>query len=192
MTRSFTPEDRKKWREAAKDSDISNRTLRRYQSFLRIPDEDLQNLRGKTIIDIGSVSNQMMHRELQEKCPDINLITTTLHKRRGVTPKVPTAMMYAQELGLGDETVDEIWALFSVPHYLPDVESLRATLEGFVRILKRGGKARIAPVEPAFWVAAEPGVTREDIEKALNAIPGISWEIPEPEGMYPVLIIRKL
>lgn len=179
MTRQgeFTNADRRWWEQFAKDTNISSRDLAKYQKYLQITHDDLHQLKGKTVLDIGSGENQTMQREIKSQYPTIHLVSTTLHHREGMPTESPTVVAYAQEQPFADESFDEVWALFSTPYYLPDVASLTAVFQEIVRVLKPGGWARIAPVSPDMWTGVATLLTQSDVERVLQAMPGITWEI---------------
>ena len=136
---------------------FTDRPLSEYQRLLGL---SLDNLVGKTVLDIGSGEEQRFANEAARN--GINVISVNpafkMDKwlRRAGRKRYSVAAR-GQELPFKDESFDAVTSVFAVPHYITEESSVSAVFNEVARVLKPGGKA---------YLYSEHSSLRSKIEKA--------------------------
>lgn len=128
--------------------------LEEYESELGFSREQLK---GKTILDLGSGTTDKFARELHEAGIDARVISlssdlNTSHsaktERERVAPnwKISGVSAIAQRLPFKDEAFDMIFGVYSVTYYAHGEHDVKAWVREIRRTLKPGGEARLYPV----------------------------------------------
>ena len=127
------------------------RSLEDYEKTLHFKRKELK---GETVLDLGTGPVARFSRELSMAGVDANVVSLSpdfLHQahRQGVTESVvdgfemQSLAAVGQELPFGEETFDRVLALFSVSVHA--AESYEIWLQEMVRVLRVGGKIHVGP-----------------------------------------------
>ena len=129
---------------------------------------DLEQLRGKRVLEVGSGKSPRFAKEAEKhgvelfsmnpefKVGDVrkeflkgnSRIANMLDRMQGKNNRPKAAAALAQELPFRDEIFDQIIGEYSVPYYLPrEQKEYDDALSEMVRVLKPGGKAVLYPVD---------------------------------------------
>ena len=139
------------------DQEGRERGLEDYESYLGLKREDLD---GKDVLDLGSGETEKFSRELKEAGINANVIPLNpdasmerFRKKLEATPgyQGKTVAALAQKMPFKDESFDEILGLYSVTVHAAPAENMQVAkqwMSEIIRLLKPGGEARLAPVEP--------------------------------------------
>lgn len=134
--------------ELEKSSRITDRTLKDYEFYFHMKGEDM---RGKTVLDIGSGTDETFAKEAKKLGANVVSMSPTLDVRKKIDKENKSLMSVggrAQEMPFADNTFDLEFALYSVPFYLPTrTDEYESFLNEIIRTLKVGGKASIFPVD---------------------------------------------
>jgi len=130
---------------------LTDRDLDSYKEFL---DLDLDDMRGRAVLDIGSGERESFSKQAADMGVKVISLNPSLKNqasrsilqldkswtKRSVAGK-------AQEMPFGSDIFDYELALYSLPFYLSySREEYRKFISEIVRTLKPGGKAKIYPV----------------------------------------------
>ncbi len=142
---------------------ITDRSLKNYLELL---DLNIEELKGKKILDLGSGRLQRFPRELLQKIEDkaevVGLdITLKEEERRKEIKEAQPYLYNSDKLGLiaasflqlpfQDNSFDLVLSLYGMPLYLTSEdeemskENIRRSVMEILRVLKPGGEARIFP-----------------------------------------------
>lgn len=142
---------------------ITDRSLKEYLELL---DLNIEELKGKKILDLGSGRLQRFPRELLQKIEDkaevVGLdITLKEEERRKEIKEAQPYLYNSDKLGLiaasflqlpfQDNSFDLVLSLYGMPLYLTSEdekkskENIRRSVMEILRVLKPGGEARIFP-----------------------------------------------
>lgn len=131
-----------------------------------------EQLKGKTILDLGSGTTDKFARELNEAGIDAKVISLspdllTSHsakaQRERAAPnwRMSGVSTIAQQLPFKDASFDMIFGVYSVTYYAPEEHDVKAWVREIGRTLKSGGEARLYPVHD--------GGSGKDTENIKNA-----------------------
>lgn len=145
---------RKKEGSRLEDFGLTDRPLDDYLSFLHLNLEDLKN---KKILDLGSGKYQKFARQLKEKfndteivCLDISLVFKTrridkqLHYQQQKQP-LPLLAGEFVDLPFKNDSFDYVLSLYSLS-YLKTFEAYVSALAEILRVVKPGGRVHIFPL----------------------------------------------
>ena len=174
---------------------LSERHWDDYASKLDLVEKDLQ--KWHVILDLGSGCFQEFADDIEKlgfKDVKVLSIDPTLGIKspsgamRRTIARPNTAIAFAEELPLLDDSVDVIFALFSIPFYsMNDRDELLAAKE-MIRVLKPGGEIRIFP----YNYSKRP-LFLDEIETYPNdEIQSEFFVKNKPNPLDGLLIIRKL
>lgn len=149
-----------------------------------------EELKGKTILDLGSGTTDKFAREVKQAGIDAKVVSLSpdLHtsygarsSREKVAPdwKIRGVAAIAQQLPFKDNSFDMILGAYSVTYYATTEKDVNAYVREIKRVLKKGGEARLVPVY-------DNGSGRESelIKKAAEAV-NLSFLIPvDKESAY--------
>lgn len=183
--------------ESAELSLKTNRGLYEYKILLRITDEDL---RGKTILDLGSGQQQKFATEVRERL-DARVFSLDVDlKDPGKKPAGVIGLF--SKLPFVDGSFDLVVSVAAMPLYLHSKSEMENAFQEVVRVLRRGGKAILGPVAYTEVVSRDKNKgmaethrkysypeTKEVLEEVLGNIQGISFKfLPEVyhEPRHPV------
>ena len=198
------------FRSNVEDTYMSDRGIRDYIKNLDIQEKDLYDPEA-VILDLGSGIQQDLAKEINKRTPrpkiisidprlglnleeDLSLMKDDAEKdqQRRVggrkNPEPLTIAALSQNIPLKDNSVEHVYALYSVPYYLEsDIEGIKKTLHEVIRVTKPGGSIRAFPVVEDRLV---------DIQNVLQKIKGISFTLTEKESKLDnsvdwLLVIRK-
>jgi ubiquinone/menaquinone biosynthesis C-methylase UbiE len=140
-----------RYRDAITES-ASDNGLETYRLSLGFKPQDLE---GKTIVDMGVGQTNRFQRELAEAGVEATVIGVSYdlakdsHRewldKHSPESRGKNVAAIAEILPFGDDTIDEILALYSITHYSIDQEHVGPWMSEFSRVLKKGGQARLAP-----------------------------------------------
>ncbi len=176
--------------ESAKLSLKTNRSLSEYKSLLRITDEDL---RGKTILDLGSGQQQKFAIEVKEKIPGAKVFSLDADLADSQDKKSAGVVGLFSKLPFADQSFDIIVSVAAMPLYLHNQLEIEEAFREVVRVLRKGGKAILEPVAYTELMSRDKskGIaethrqysyaeTKKILEQVLKNIQGISFEfLPE-------------
>ncbi len=160
-------EDLKKLRRKLREDKpvITERSVEEYESLF---DVKFSEMKGKTILDIGSGRGNFHDRV---SALGVKVFSLNPEFKRGKEAKSAEKIIHAegdvgaraQEMPFADNSFDSEFALYSVPYYLPRYEEIGESSENsekffyeefervideIIRTLKPGGKAYIYPLYP--------------------------------------------
>ena len=148
------------WRKWVPETSIQSneRSLKTYEGYLGFKRDDLK---GKTVLDLGSGKTELFSRSVRDNGINTNVISLnpdySLEKsRQSIKEKADwgkkSVAAIGQELPFRDEFFDKILAVYSVasfsnPHKeIGNPEAAEKWVSEIVRVLKPGGEARLAPI----------------------------------------------
>lgn len=126
-----------------------------YSNLLKIDENDLK--KWPVIVDLGSSEGQALSRDVKKLGLENKVISLdpTLGFSKGERGKIATVRRqnarsdtiaaFAEELPLKSESVDAVFALFSVPYYSMNERDDLLSISEMIRVLKPGGEIRIFP-----------------------------------------------
>ncbi len=177
-------EDAEKMREKVCDTYMSDRGVFEYLKQFDIAKKELDDP-DSLILDLGAGTKQDFAREIRElglrskvisidprlglaEKEDLALPTSDKSERlKGRrSPEPLTLAALSEFLPLKDESVNHIYASYSVPYYLRNPGEITRTIKEMVRVLKPGGAIKIFPLIREH---------RKITEKTLSAIKGINY-----------------
>lgn len=149
---------------------LSDRGVSDYVESLDIQEADLDDPNA-VILDLGSGLEQNFAKEMRER--SLRAKVVSIDPRFGLRPTEDVALMEMDEheevgrqkraknrqmpepltiaalsgaLPFKENSIQQVYALFSVPYYLENKEEIKNTIYEAVRILKPGGSIRAFPV----------------------------------------------
>lgn len=133
-------------------SRMTDRELFEYQGFLELNPEQLA---GKAILDLGSGHLQRFARQLEQRYPNtrVTCLDASLAQRHEQVQKKQKEQKLELTAGLfthlpfRDGSFDTIVSLYGTPMYLDNFEAAKRSVEEIIRVLKRGGEARLFPFD---------------------------------------------
>lgn len=143
-------------RRAIEHVPSTGRGVKDYEELLGIKPE---SLRDKKILDIGAGFANFARESKHFGAETVSLEPQDPTDRLSMTPEEKAEFKRAfsrgeivqgivQSLPFQDGSFDRVFAVVSIPYYLPRQESERAlAFDEMVRVLKPGGEVRIYPVE---------------------------------------------
>lgn len=174
----------------------TDRSLDKYVDILEIPKGELEY---SVILNLGSGAYQQFSRDVKNRVYSSRVISidpslglsrkqdvlnfhqhySARERRKDAQPL--TLIADSQALPLEDESVNRLYALYSVPQYVYEAETKQSLLE-MTRVLKTNGIARVYPV-------FENQIN--DVQDALGGIPGIGIELKQKRNDDAYLLIIK-
>jgi len=145
-------EDKKRRRK--ENSMITDRSLEEYCRYFNFTPEELK---GKKILDIGSGKKETFSKEAAKYGAEVVSISPELrrwYKRKRLKGWLISDSEWqrrsiaarAQKLPFKDNYFDIITAVYSIPHYSPSHQDTYVSIQEMLRVLKKGGKVYIAPI----------------------------------------------
>ncbi|MGA3150628.1 MAG: class I SAM-dependent methyltransferase [Candidatus Saccharimonadales bacterium] len=178
----------------------TGRGISDYREHLGI---ELEDLRGKRILDVGAGFSIFAREAKEHGAETISLEPQDPTQRLDMMPEDKAEFRKAlsrgeivpgivQELPFEDGSFDRVFAVLSVPYYLPRVESERIlAFDEMVRVLKPGGEIRIFPTQIG---GGKPESVSEEVVTKLES-EGCQVQFESSESDNPAIcrmIIRKL
>ena len=180
-----------KIREKLRDTYMSSSGVFEYLKQFDIAKKELDDP-DSLILDLGAGTKQNLAKEVRElglkskvisidprlalsENEDLALPTSCesdrLEGRKNPEPLTLAAL--SESIPLKDESVNHVYASYSVPYYLENPGEIIQTIKEMVRILKPGGTIKIFPLIPEH---------REVVEETLLTIKGIHYNFT-PRGI---------
>lgn len=151
-------ENWREWSPDTTDRGGRERGLEAYEGYLGFSREELK---GKTILEIGSGETERFSRQLKEVNIDAKVVALNpdyaKDRYREKIHAIPdwagkSVAATGQELPFNDETFDKVFGLFSLTvfaspsSFTGNPEATKHWLSEIIRVLKHGGEARLAPM----------------------------------------------
>lgn len=143
--------------ESAELSLKSDRGLANYEHYLRLETNDLA---GKKILDLGSGPASGFATELEQQVPGARVISLDYQFETPVDndpqPPIEKIRGLFTKLPIADQSMDMIVSVGSMPLYLHNQAELEQAFKEVVRVLRKGGSARLGPVTYTDVVSRDP------------------------------------
>lgn len=123
---------------------IQERGLSQYLDLLALGKSELEN---HIIVDIGAGKGHFA-KEAQERVAGAQVISIEPYPEIRKEPKGSRVQALGETLPLAPDSADEIVSVYALPYYSRRFEDVKQLLDNVVRVLKRGGEARLVPFLP--------------------------------------------
>ncbi|OHA04547.1 MAG: hypothetical protein A2934_02245 [Candidatus Sungbacteria bacterium RIFCSPLOWO2_01_FULL_47_10] len=186
-------------KKAYEGTTVTGRSFRDYEDMFGFSKKELK---GKTVLDIGSSVNERFSQEARESGinvvslnPDMSYWKARSKMKDFLKLKEPQRSVagVVQELPFGDESFDIEVSAFAVPYYLLGHEQeYRRAIQEVIRTLKPGGKAYFYPIHASLYKSRSFSKILDDYSEYIDR----SFELIEKDmdgaDTYRLTITKKI
>src|SRR3972149_5182264 len=186
-------------KKAYEGTTVTGRSFRDYEDMFGFSKKELK---GKTVLDIGSSVNERFSQEARESGinvvslnPDMSYWKARSKMKDFLKLKEPQRSVagVVQELPFGDESFDIEVSAFAVPYYLlGHVQEYRRAIQEVIRTLKPGGKAYFYPIHASLYKSRSFSKILDDYSESIDR----SFELIEKDmdgaDTYRLTITKKI
>lgn len=164
------PKERLNSWEQLRESRFSPQTDRGIEDYQVAFGIDVDTLRGKKILDLGSGKGAFIKEAWARGIEVVGVNPGVYHKEILPNhPKEKTAAALAQSLPFKDQSFDVIFSVYGVPYYLEELKSeYVAMFREIARTLKNDGTAYLWPFREVKLKRKEFADAVKEVERDLN------------------------